>query len=319
MTEAQRSLSTVLVLGVVIAAIAGYLVGVEAHGGAGRPRAPAASVQLHPAFAAGVLLEAPAAWQSARSPAAIAGLAVVRPTTFSPHGEASAEGLLTGQLAGGEPSPLPAAFLAQLARPPATQVVRLEQTEAFRYAGLHVAGFDRPLSVYVIPNPGGASTVLACYGASAAAAPPRTCEAIVATVRFVGQVTNVNLQPDRRYAQSVGAIVEALERARTTLRGELRQASDHESVQRLATSLGGAFATAASALAQIEPALVAGPAQAALTRALTRARAAYAALAVAAGGTSLAAYEAARERVEAGEASVTSALASYALFGYAHA
>ena len=32
-----------------------------------------------------------------------------------------------------------------------------------RYTGLSIAGFDKGLTVYVVPNPGGDSIALACY------------------------------------------------------------------------------------------------------------------------------------------------------------
>jgi hypothetical protein len=71
-------------------------------------------------------------------------------------------------------------------------------------------------------------------------------------------------------------------------------------------------------LGTLEPPLAAGPAQAALAGAMSRARDTYRALAAAATAESLASYDAARGQVDAAEAGVDAALESFALLGYNH-
>ncbi len=156
MLEANRSLSVFVAIGVAVAAIAGYLVGSRGSGAVSRGAAAAVpAAQLRFASAAGVQLQTPADWSTAASAPAMAGLALVRPVLLAPAGDPAKGGLIAGELPSGEPSPLPVSFVAGLRALPRTDVVGLSRTEAFRYANVAVSGFERPLTMYAIPNLGG--------------------------------------------------------------------------------------------------------------------------------------------------------------------
>jgi hypothetical protein len=207
-------------------------------------------------------------------------------------------------------------LLARLAAPPAAEVVVLPQSEAFRYTGLAPSGYDRRLTVYAIPSPGGNPTVLACYAPAALASFMRACEGVVTTLRPVGQTTSTPLKPEAEYGARVSAAIAALDRERSALRRRMAAGTPEGTVGVLAARLSSHFAHAAAALAAIEPPLVAGQAQAAVVRSLLGARGAYRALATAAANGGASGYEAARAQVQAAEAGVGRALEGFALIGY---
>lgn len=297
----------------VIVAIVGYVIG-HRHASAAPARSP-----TRPAFASSVLLEYPPSWRMASTAPAIPGLSVASPLVYAPGGEASDAGLMTGQLAGGEPSPLPAAFVAHLGGLPTTEVVDLVETEAFKYSGVEDPGFGRSLTVYAIPTPGGAPTALACYAAPGHQAQLRECEHVVSTLRLAGQPQSYNLTPDATYAGRVSEAIAALDRQRVALRAEISRLPTLAGVQHPAAQLADAYATAAGSLSALEPPPAAGQAQAELSSALLKARSAYAALAAAAEAGDGSTYQAAGTQVDEAESAVDAALESFALLGYAHA
>jgi hypothetical protein len=315
MLESNRGLSTVLAVGVVVVAVLGYVLGAHSKSTPAHDRSSSHG-ELRPTFAASVLVESPSGWKPALPVPAVPGLTIIHPVAFAPLGNPAHAGLVTGQLQGGEPTPLPAAFVAQLAVLPETQVVSLSQTEAFRYSGVSLPGFLRSLTIFAIPNPGSNPTVLVCYADAAAAADMHTCEQIVASLRPVGQTGANDLTPDPAYASSVSSAIMTLDGLRLTLRQQMRLGATLPSVQRLATRLKDGFVAAVASLARLEAPVAAGQAHAALSRAVLGARDAYAALAAAAAARSLARYEAARARVYEAEAQVDSSLQSFALLGY---
>jgi hypothetical protein len=152
--------------------------------------------------------------------------------------------------------------------------------------------------------------VLACYAEAGQTAALSTCEAIVATVRPVGQASSTSIAPNAAYASRLSELVHTLEGHRAALRAEMTAAG---SKSKPAGELAEAFAAAATSLDQLEPPIAIGQAQAALSRALLAARDAYRALAAAEGPE---AYAQARSRVTAHEAAVTRALESFTLLGY---
>ena len=315
--RANRSLWTLLALGVGVAAILGYVLGVEEKTSGHARKATATAQGVRTAIAGSVLVELPPGWSGTPTAVRIPHLAVSRAVVLAPSGDPTSVALVAGELPGGEPSPLPRAFVARLRGQPITAVVTLSHTEAYRYTHLSLPRFDRRLVIYAIPRAGGSTTVLACSVASAAPQEIRTCEQIVSTARSVGQVKSESLTPDPAYAQRVTAAIGALERKRVELREEMQTRTRPAAVRHLATRLARTFEHAAATLAVLEPSLVAAPAQAALSRAIADARGAYVSLAAAARSRDAARYDAARTRVYAAEAAVGAALENYALLGYA--
>jgi hypothetical protein len=294
-------------------AIIGYMAG---HSGS----AAAVKEKLLTASISGLQLDYPSSWQASASAPPIPGLAIAHPSVLAPHGDASQAGLITGQLPAGEPSPLPAPFVASMRQLPHTSVVSLLEVRAYRYSGLSIRGFDRSLTVFAIPNPGNSdSTVLACYASAALAAEMQTCQQIVSTLTLVGQSQSYDLTPEPAYARLLSASIATLEGQRVALRREMGARVTPPVLQRLATRLAAAFDAAATSLGALGSSAATAQAQIVLSSAILHARDAYKALAAAAGAASSSRMVAARAQVDEAEARVDSALESFALLGYEQA
>ena len=188
----DRRLPTALVPVFVAVAILGYVAGHS------RAQGGAAAEKLRTAAGAHVVLDYPAGWRPATKAPGIPGLPIANPILLAPNGDAAHAGLLAGTLPRSQLSPLPGKFVASMRGLPETEVVDLLEIQAYRYERLKIPGFDRTLSLFVIPNPHGDPTALACYASAALSASMRTCEGIVATVTLVAQ-THV---PDHVYEEA---------------------------------------------------------------------------------------------------------------------
>jgi hypothetical protein len=291
-------------------AVGGYLAGHGRSAGPSKERTLTAST-------ASVLFAYPSSWQPLATAPQIPGLSLASPVVLAPPGQGSHAGLLAGALAGGEPSPLPRKFLAGMGQLPATAVVNLLEAQAYRYAWPTTPGLGAKLTLYVIPNPGGQASALACYATAALAATMQECEHIVTTLKLVGQTQSYDLMPESAYARGLSTSIAALDAERNALRRELGSRPAPEAVLRAAARLASGFATAAASLSALVPSLVTGQPQAALSGSILQARDAYAALAAA--GPDPSRFALARTKVYEAERSVNAALESFALLGYAQA
>jgi hypothetical protein len=268
------------------------------------------------ASAASVLLNYPSRWQPASTAPTIPGLSISRSIVLAPKGDPKHAGLVAGQLVGGEPSALPASFIALLHPLPLAEVVNLLGNQAYRYPRLHVPGFEPELTLYTIPSPGGNATALACYATASLGAEMRTCEQVVSTLTLVGQSQSYDLTPSATYARELSAAIGKLDQQRLALRTEMGTQATFSTIQQAAARLAAVFSSTAESLSALEPSLAAGRAQATLAAALIAARDGYTALASAAGTGGPTAVAVARKQVEAAEAGVDSALQGFALLGY---
>ncbi len=300
-----------LALAVLAAVLAGgYLVG---HGSS----AAAPVERTHTGLvSANVILTAPAAWRRVASTPGIPGLSILNPAGVAPHGDGTHVGLVVGQLAGGEPSPLPSGFLATLHERPVGEVVDLAETQAYRYSRLSLPGFPSAVTLYAIPNPGGNPTILACYATADRSADLRACGQIVATLTLAGQPPSYALAPDSGYARALDGAIARLEGQRIALRRALAPGASPDAARRLAAGVARGFAGAVATVTALEPPSAAGPAHSALLRALGQARVSYRGLATAAGVGDPAGFATARAKVGEAEAGVDAALESFALLGY---
>ncbi|MGA8365309.1 MAG: hypothetical protein WB709_12430 [Solirubrobacteraceae bacterium] len=297
-------------------AIFGYL--------AGYHRAPVVPAAVHrettrTVSGASVLLEYPAGWQPSTAIPAIPGLPLAHPLSLVPGGDTTRAGLLSGQLPGGEPGPLPGRFLALLRGIPHTEVVNLIDGQAYRYSRLSLPGYDRAFDLYVILYAGKSPTALACYAAKASSEYLSQCEQIVAGLMPLGQSSTYDLTPDTGYASRLGTLIEGLNEQRLTLRREMRAHASPAAVGRFAATLADRFTAAAGSLATLEPPPVVGPTQTVLASSILRARDTYKTLAAASTAENQAGYDAALKQVSAAETGVDTALEGFALLGYSQA
>jgi hypothetical protein len=309
MLARRPALPAAIVPILVAVAILGYVAGKSGSTGP-------SSEQLRTAQSANVVIGYPLGWSTAKRAPQIPQLALAHATTIAPAGNAAAAGLLLGSLPPGELAPLPSKFIASLRRLPVTEIVNLEEIQAYKYAQLSVSGFDRTLTLFVIPDPGARPTALACYAPSAASAYMRTCEAAVATVTVGGQPQAYQLTPEPSYAGKISTTIASLDRLRASLKRELRPDVSSAGVKRLAGRLADGFAAAADELNQLEPTFAAQPAQKALADAIARAHDGYLALGAAAGEQDATAYSAAQKKIATAEADVDEVLESFVLLGY---
>ena len=304
----DRRLLVVPALVLVAAALLGYATG-------RRPSSPAPREQTQTVSVAGVLLGVPSPWRAVRTAAEIPGLSMRRTVVITP-GDGSASGLLGGALPAGQGGPLPSQFLARMRQRPATAVVSLQEAQAYRYSGISLPGFDKSVTLFVIPYPGGNATALACYAAPAVSADQGTCQRIVATLRFAGRSQSYDLTPQPDYARSLSATISALDARRVSLRAKMAAGTTPHTIQLFAGRLAHAFADAAGSVSGLQTTLATGQAQSTLSGAVLKARAAYAVLASAAGSRSEASFAAARRQVDEAETAVDAALEGFALLGY---
>jgi hypothetical protein len=299
-----------------VVAILGYLIG--AHRAPTTPAVISSSDHTEGtqvASAATVTFEYPTSWQRTASVPAVPGLQILHPFLLSPAGNAAQAGLLSGRLAGGEPSPLPRSFLAGVRGIPHTEVVSLTNVQAYRYSHLDIQGFSHVVNLYVVPNLGADATVVACYAAGGYAEYLHECEEIVTQLTLVGQAAAV-LSPSTAYAGELGGVLAKLDAARVKLRGEIHARTSLAGVDSLATALASRFADVAATLHTLEPPLAAVGAQTVLAGAVVQARNAYTALAAAAASERSGSYASAERAVAAAERAVDAALENFLLLGY---
>jgi len=295
------------------AALLGYVAGyrpLPASSGA------AFGAQTRTASVGKVLLEYPASWRVA-APGSVPGLALRGPVTLALGGASGKGGLIVGELPTGEPMPLPASLLSHLSGTPRAEVVNLTGGQAYSYSGLSVRGSAMTFDLFVVPGQGGTyDTALACYG-TAGSAELRQCGLIVAKVWLVSEA-RYKLAPEAGYAQALAGVLDTLQRERTALRKALSQHPKQAAAAHLAATLAERFSTAVNDLDALKPPKAASAAASALASALVSSHDAYAALATAISQGSRAGYTTALGRVDAGEASVNTALQGFALLGYSN-
>jgi hypothetical protein len=291
------------------AAIGGFLLG--------NRRGQAAPLeQALPARQANIALEYPSTWQPVRSAPPIPGLSIAHPLLLAPGGDATRAGLLGGQLAPGQPGPLPASFVALMPELPRTEVVDFLGVEAYSYSHVRIPAYERLLDLYVIPSAAGPGTAIACYASQGSSSYLHGCEQIVATLTPVGH-SGYDLRPSAPYSSRLGAVTGELDRERLIIRRQMGVVRTPSAVARLATTLGERFATAAAAIRAIRSPAAAAAAQGALVASMERADESYRALATAA-PSAAASVAVAQAHVGSAEAGVDVALGTFALLGYKH-
>ncbi|MBE2319395.1 serine/threonine protein kinase [Solirubrobacter sp. CPCC 204708] len=245
---AQRRRPALAVLSVIVvgAAVGAFLAG---RSGSPEPVAAPAPVTVS---AGGVQLTAPTGWRRAEAPV-IPGLDLKDPVSIGASDGGAVAGTLTDPSG---PQLLPAGFLEGLGNPPATDDrVKLGEAEAMRFRDLRPNGFDKPLTVYVVPLTTGAAAV-ACHG------PQRACDETAASLRLEGHDTRP-VGPSAEFAEDVDGLASELEAARSASTRALGRARTRTAQANALAALAGAYREAG----QTE--LAAGPAERALATQIT--------------------------------------------------
>lgn len=313
--EDERRIVAILVL--VAVAIVGFAVG------RGSASDPSPEVTHEAANAATVVNYAPGSgWRVASGAPTFPGLSISHPLVLAPGGDASHAGLVVGQLLGSGPGPLPAELLERLHESPATDVVDLLNTQAYRYAQLKLAGSDRALTLFTIPGSMTATTAVLCYASSASSSDMHACEHLAGSLAIATGQPRVEvrtfepLTPKAAYGARIRAAVARVNSLLSTIRPELRAGDTRAGTARVAGRLAEGLAAASESLAGISPPSAAAEVHEAISASLTRAHDAYAALSAAAENGDAGAYATARSQVYSAEAGLSRAVKDLTLLGY---
>jgi hypothetical protein len=242
----------------------------------------------------------------------VPGLALKNAAAVAPDAARQEAGLVVGELQAPGGSPLPPSLLARLRAPAPVAVVTFGAFDAYRYDGLRIDGFDRPVTLYAIPGHGH-PTAVACYAAAGAGAYLQTCERMVATLDLAGAASDP-LTPSAGYAHAVTGAIGRLDAARRV--GRLGLRGNPPTRAATASRLAAAYAAAARAVGVASAPNPVTAVDDRLLAALQSAAAAYRALEAAARAQYPAAYAAARAGIDRSEGDVSTSLADLDAFGY---
>jgi hypothetical protein len=301
------NLAAALALVVLTAAVFGFLAGSITH----RSAAPLAN---DTAIAQDLVLNFPRTWERVTTGPSVPGLTLSNVVRLAPRGHGDRAGLIAGKAPAGDPTPLPAAFLARLGGPPRGDVVALGGFEAYRYTGLHVPGSNAGLTLYAVPSAGDVA-IVACVAAAASTSYLKACRNI-ATGMDPLRTAPFSLLPSKSYAKVVSSIVARLESARGAVPKAVRVLPSAQEAA-LANRLSAAYADAAQSLAAGSPPEAAGAANRALAGALNRAGGAYSGVAAAARAQNATGVSQGAAAASAAEGQVRSAVAALGSLGYA--
>lgn len=315
MLKRENAGSLVLVASLIVfAAILGYAVG---HGRGGSSSGEA----VRDATTSNTLLEYPerAGWRPVGTAPGIAGLSFTQLLLLAPGGQSNKAGLVAGQLANVGSSPLPPVFLAHTVGLPKTEIVELENTEAFKYSGIETGSSNTAFTLYTIPTPGATQPAVACYAPASDVATMRTCEGIAGSLTITSQTGATPIEqlvPNAGYAQQVGAVIARVEQVRSAMRTGVGERAVQSSVAALSEHAASGLSSASASIALLHPPAAAEQVQSALIHSLSSTGDAYSALAEAAEAGEQAGYAEARADLISAEASLDSALGAYSLLGY---
>jgi len=307
----------VVVLLLVTVAILGYLIG-------GRSSNASPPETMHEASNAATSLTYAAAsgWAPAPAAPAVSGISIAQPLVLAPSGHATQTGLIVGQLLGVESGPLPTKLLEGLRESPATAVVNLSNTQAYRYSQVSLSGSKQQLTIYTIPTSADTTEAVVCYAPTSSTGSLHACEQLagtlsIATGRPQAEVHAFqNLTPQASYGTQIRAAVARVNQLLGTIRAEIRPGLLHSAASISAKRLSEGLAVTATSLAALSPPPAAVAANTALSQALTRTRTAYAALSGALLAESTSRYDAARSRIATAEAALNTAIKDITLLGY---
>ena len=295
---------------VVVAIVAGFLIGHSGSGGSSSSPDFANSATVGP-----LQLRYPSGWQLGATLPAVPGVSFGNPLVLgrSPGGAALSAGEVA---AAGGPTLLAPSFRARLAGAlPPPQAIQLGGYQAYRYSGLQVRGLPGPVTVYAVPTSGGVATIV-CWSSSHAGSSFQTdCGQVAATLRLVG-VTAYPLGPSAAFGHQLTQTFDRLRASSSAPLAALRAAKTPGAEAVAARELAHAYSAAAQGLAGAGVTPMVRDAQAAIVGSLTQLAGSYSRAAAAAQSGSAAAYARAGQAVSAASAALGASLRTLAGLGY---
>jgi hypothetical protein len=297
----------VLVAGVVLAAVIGFLAGGSGGGkassGSAKPVVGAASPD--------VKAMVPEGWTKLAAVPEIPGIDLADPVAFAPGGKGGGDAVVLGAVRSSADNStlLSTGLIKNAGTLPERAAVQSDSgLQGYRYRDVRVQGLDRPVTLYAVPTSTGVAT-LACL------APQAVCDASANTMELVSAKA-FPVGPSKDYASAVSGALGALDRAVKSGQGKLGAAKTPKQQGAAAGALGAAYAKAAATLGGLDVSPADKLANAQLVGGLKATAAAYGKAAKAAGKHDKGAFAKAGKAVRAGQATVTKALAGLKSAGY---
>jgi hypothetical protein len=316
----RRPPSTAVLGGGIVAlaavlAVVGFFVG-HATGGGGESKKAATGGST--ANAGNVTAAYPASWHRLATQPKIPGLRFGSPIALGPR-STQAAGLVVGTVPPNWPSFIPQSFLRKLLpSDPVEQreIVRIGDSDVFRYQDLSPKGYDGTVKLFVLPQSGKPTTAAACFvKGSAPTSLFSACEAVVGGITVRG-VKPYPLVLPKAYASALNGALSPLERARATGVKQLQSAGSSSAQASAARSITSAYGKAIGQLTGAPATAYVQPANADILAALRSTRSAYADLATAASAKSESGYNAARSLVAKHERELHDAVEQLETLGF---
>jgi len=259
-----------------------------------------------------VAVAIPGGWAE-KTPPRIPGLTLTSASAIGPVADPK-HALVFGRARGAWPHYLPASFVRRLTPPSVVdrrQVVKIGNTETFRYARLRVRGLPLSAAVYVVPRQGGSETLLCLANSPSFRA---SCESTIARGRVGG--AGISLTPSAAYAGTMSRAVRNAGARRATGVRSMKQAKTPGGQARGARAVSAAYASAARRLRTATSAPLIRPANQKIVGALSLTASAYRRLANAALANDRGRFAAAKGQVRKAEAELQAALTGLERIGY---
>jgi hypothetical protein len=304
----KRNLFPVLIIaGAVLAAIVGFLAG-GSGGGKSSPNTGALTVV---AASPDVKAKVPSGWSKLASAPAVPGMDLADPVAFTPGGKEGGDLVLLGAVRKNADNStlLSTNLIKAVGTLPAKEAVEVSGgLQGYRYRNVRVNGFNRPLTVFVVPTSAGVAT-FACAGAQT------TCDGSANTMQLVSAKA-FPVGPSADYAKAVGGALGALGKATKSGQATLTSAKTPKAQASAANALSAAYAKAGKTLGGLSVSPADKLANAQLVSGLNATAKAYSNAAKAASKNNKSAYAKASTAVAAGQKTVAKALAGLKSAGY---
>jgi hypothetical protein len=256
---------------------------------------------------------APSTWRDVAT-TVLPGVAIDDPLAIVPRARPRAVTFVMGTVHGVPPTFLPRSLLRRMQSPPQSELVQLAHGFAYRYPRVTPIGYDRVLTLYVLPGPRGSA--LASCSASPTTTPSLVDCARIAQTLEARHLTVYNPRPDPRFAAAVNGAFRVLRVARNSGLGTLRKARTAHAQARAATGIAVPYRTTYASIRRTRPPGIAAAVTRDLAAALDAAGVGYTRLAGAARHRDATAYEKARTLIRTSESSIADALRELRALGY---
>jgi hypothetical protein len=300
--------AAVALLGVVIAAVVGFLIAPSKKNSS----TPAAAPLVGSVSSGPLQVSLPSGWSHADA-SALKQLPLANQLAASSSTPADGGKLVMGSATTTDPTLLPGKFLSALPNAPTPQTVTLGKTQFLRYPNLTPRGQNSPVTVYTVPTTVG-TVIAVCQPQAAATTFMSNCERVVGSLQLAkGSV--LPLGPSSSYGARLSAAIGKLNSQQSRAAAQLSRAKKPGDQAKAAGSLAAAYRQAAASVKKLQ-AGQATATNAAIAAALTRTATGYGALQHAASHNDGKGYTAARNTISGALSDLSGRMSQLAKLGY---